>query len=150
MKTLEVEMKVNLPMESVEEVLITAIEGGSNYWYFMEGEDKSTKWFEEQMKEGKLERNESIHYMWMDALFQGSPHPINIYDIEEVYEYNQELDQCEPIGTLTMDKIKEGLKLAQTEYPKFYAQHFPEYNDGDATSSDVIFQLITLGEVVYG
>jgi len=150
MKTLEVKMKVNLPIESVEEVLITAIEGGSNYWYFMDGEEKSSEWLEEQIKEGKLERNESIHYKWMDGLFQGSPHPINIYDIEEVYEYEGEIAECEPIGTLTMDKIKEGLKLAQTQYPKFYAQHFPEYNDGDTISADVLFQLITLGSVVYG
>ena len=149
MKTLQVEMKVNLPMESVEEVLITALEGGSNYWYHMGGEDKSTEWLEGQIEKGKLERNESIHYMWMDALFQGSPHPINIYDIEEVYEY-ESIDECEPIGKLTMANIKKGLKLAQTEYPKFYNQHFPEYNNGDVTSADVIFQLITLGEVVYG
>jgi len=150
MKTLQVEMKVNLPIESVEEVLITALEGGSNYWYHMGGEDKSTKWLEGQIEKGKLKRNESIHYMWMDALFQGSPHPINIYDIEEVYEYEQALEECEPIGKLTLANIKKGLKLAQTEYPKFYAQHFPKYNNGDATSSDVIFQLITLGEIVYG
>jgi len=150
MKTLQVEMKVNLPIESVEEVLITAMEGGSNYWYYMDEQKKSSDWLEEQIKVGNLKRNESLHFKWLDGLIQGSPYPIKIYDIEEVYENEEDLEQCEPIGTLTMDKIKEGLKLAQTEYPKFYNQHFPEYNNGDTTSADVIFQLIALGEIVYG
>ena len=150
MKTMEVEMKVNVPIESVESVLISALEGGSNYWYFMDEQEKSSEWLEQQIKQGKLKRNEEIHYKWLDGLFQGSPHPIKIYDVEEVYEYEQALEQCEPIGTLTMDKIREGIKKAQTEYPNFYNMHFPEYSNGDSISSDLIFQLMVLGDVVYG
>ena len=86
MKELKIEM--NIPIESIEEILITAMEGGSNYWYIMDGEQEQhcISWLSEEIKAGRLERNDKIHYKWMDAMFQGCPHKISIYDVEEANE----------------------------------------------------------------
>ena len=148
MKDLKIEVKV--PMEAIEEVLITALEGGSNYWYFMDGQSHCHYWLSQEIKAGRLERNESIHYKWMDAMFQGCPHKISIYDAEEVHEADEELSELEPLGYLTMESIAKGLKLAQEDYSEQFSQHIPEYNDGDGDSADVLFQLMIMGDIVYG
>ena len=148
MKELKIEM--NIPIESIEEILITAMEGGSNYWYIMDGEQHCRSWLSEEIKSGRLERNDKIHYKWMDAMFQGCPHKISIYDVEEANEEGEELSELEPLGYLTMDSIAEGLKLAQQDYSEEFSQHIPSYNDGDGDSADVLFQLMVMGDVAYG
>ena len=148
MKELKIEM--NIPIESIEEILITAMEGGSNYWYIMDGEQHCRSWLSEEIKSGRLERNDKIHYKWMDAMFQGCPHKISIYDVEEANEEDEELSELEPLGYLTMDSIAEGLKLAQQDYSEEFSQHIPSYNDGDGDSADVLFQLMVMGDVAYG
>ena len=148
MKELKIEM--NIPIESIEEILITAMEGGSNYWYIMDGEQHCRSWLSEEIKSGRLERNDKIHYKWMDAMFQGCPHKISIYDVEEANEEGEELSELEPLGYLTMDSIAEGLELAQQDYSEEFSQHIPSYNDGDGDSADVLFQLMVMGEVAYG
>jgi|TARA_R100000479_G_C6336842_1_gene183718 hypothetical protein len=144
---MEMTIKINIPTESLEEMLVTALEGGINYWGCLDGEDISVfqKWFDEKIEAGELKRDESIHYKWMDAMFQGCPHKIAVYDVEEYDEV-----ELEPLGYLSMEKISEGLQLAMRDYPKVYAQHFPEYESGDVISADVLFQLIVMGDVVYG
>ena len=148
MKDLKIEM--NITIESIEEILITAMEGGSNYWYIMDGEQHCLSWLNEEIKDGRLERNNKIHYKWMDAMFQGCPHKISIYDVEEANEEGEELSDLEPLGYLTMDTIAKGLELAQQDYSEEFSQHIPNYNNGDGDSADVLFQLMVMGDVAYG
>ena len=146
MKNVEFKMDVSIPLEAIEEVLVTALEGGINYWGCLDGEDISVfhKWFEEKIEAGELKRDDSVHYGWMDAMFQGCPYKIAVYDVEEDDE-----DE-EPLGYLSMENIGKGLQLAMRDYPSVYAQHFPEYDSGDVISADVLFQLMVMGDVVYG
>ena len=69
MKNLNLKVELSIPNESIEEVLVTAIEGGINYWGFISGEEKLEQWLDQKIKSGELERDESIHYKWMDAMF---------------------------------------------------------------------------------
>tara|TARA_R110002012_G_scaffold10029_1_gene46708 strand:- start:1846 stop:2274 length:429 start_codon:yes stop_codon:yes gene_type:complete len=142
MKNVDFKMDVSIPLEAIEEVLVTALEGGINYWGCLDGEDISVfhKWFEEKIEAGELKRDDSVHYGWMDAMFQGCPHKIAVYDVED----------DEPLGYLSMENIGKGLQLAMRDYQSVYAQHFPEYDNGDVISADVLFQLMTMGDVVYG
>ena len=152
MKNVEFKMDVSIPLEAIEEVLITALEGGSNYLYWMDGQDVLEDWFDKKIEAGELKRNESVHYKWMDAMFQGCPHKIEVYDVEEAeWGDAEDYNELEPIGYLDLESIGKGLSLANTEgYTKCYKAHFPEYNDGDADTADVLFQLMTMGKVVYG
>ena len=149
MKELKIEMNVSI--QAIEEILVTAMEGGSNYWYFMDGEDKLVKWFDEKINKGELKRDDSIHYKWMDAMFQGCPHKVRILDGEEAeWGDAEDYDEIEPLGYLTMDTISKGLSIASKEYERFFKMHVPDYNDGDIESADVLFQLMVMGDVVYG
>ena len=47
MKDLKIE--ISIPKEAIEEVLITAMEGGSNYWYALNGdENRCSTWLDRQ------------------------------------------------------------------------------------------------------
>lgn len=150
-ETMTIETKIQ--NDAIESMLVTAIEGGSNYWYQFSTQDlKDAKaWFKNEIDEKRLTRNESIHYVWMDAMFQGYPKPIPVYDTDEGYDLDEEeFEEIEPIGFLSMENIKKGLQLASYEYPKQFGEFFPEYQSGDADDADVLFQLVCLGDVVYG
>lgn len=150
METMELNVKNFISINAIENILVTALEGGSNYWYAMNRVDLKamSDWLEKQIKDGNLERDESIHYKWMDAMFQGCPLQLPIYDAEETDGDN--FEELEPLGYLSMQTIKEGLALVSEHDRNRYASFFPEYNDGDAEDSDVIFQYIVMKEVVFG
>lgn len=153
---IKLNIKIDLKKESIEEVLITAIEGGSNYWYWIEHDDlvKARRWLKVQIDLGKLERDESTHYSWMDAIFQGYQGKIKIYDKEEVYDEGLEDStigtKLKKLGVISMKSIRDGLVKVAQERPDMYSLHFPEYNNGDGDSADVILQYIVMGEIIYG
>lgn len=150
MDTIEVKTKINI--EAIESMLVTALEGGSNYWYELNSADlkQMRKWLNDKIEKGELQRNKSIHYDWMDAIFQGYPKPLAIYETEEVYDNEGDFSEFEPLGYLSMDNIRKGLELASKDYPEHYNEFFPEYDNGDSTNADVIFQLIVMGDIVFG
>lgn len=54
------------------------------------------------------------------------------------------------VGTTVMDNasVQRGLELMANDYPTHFADMM--LDQGDATTSDVFFQLSALGELVYG
>jgi len=152
METMTIETKMTITNDAIESMLVTAIEGGIDYWgTFDDKELKDAKvWLQKQIEKGLLTRNESVHYMWMDAMFQGYPFPIRVYDVEEVYGEEDVIADIEPIGYLSMENIKKGLEKASIEYPNRFRQFFPEYESGDVVDADVLFKLVCLDDVVYG
>jgi hypothetical protein len=154
METITIETKIEITKYAIESMLVCAYESGIDYWCYISMKDKreASLWLEKQIEEKKLSRDKGVHYAWMDAIFEGYPNPIRIYDSEEVYEVStyEDFDDMEPIGYLSMESIKKGLEKASKEYPNQFQQFFPEYTNGDSCDADVIFQLICLDDVVYG
>lgn len=154
MEKMIIETKIEITNDAIESMLVTALEGGSNYWYNFNRKDlnEAWLWLKKEIEEKRLTRNESVHYMWMDAMFQGYPKPIPVYDIEEIEDMfvASDYENLEAIGYLSMETIKKGLEKASDEYPNEFQQYFPQYMNGDAEDADVLFQLICLGEIVYG
>ena len=154
METMTIETKIEITKDAIESMLVTAYESGIDYWCYISLEDKrkASLWLDKEIEAKRLTRDKSVHYQWMDAIFQGYPNPIRIFDVEEAFEAEtyEDFDDMEPIGYLSMENIKKGLQKASVEYPNQFQQFFPEYVNGDSTDADVIFQLITLDDVVYG
>lgn len=123
-KTLEV--KVNISHEDIEDIIITALEGGSNYWYYLNTEDieKIRRLYP---KDSGLTLSEKI----VNAVLCKNC-IVRIHDVEE-----DEPDETEHIGLLSNDTIKRGIALA--------------IQDGMCITddSDTIFQLMILGEIFY-
>lgn len=128
-KVFKVLIEKKLTLNNIDDVIICAIEGGSNYWYVLD---------QRAVVEPKdFKRNESIHYPFLDKVYQGSS--VDINDAE---------DSKEKLGTLNIESIERGLKLLGTNHAKVLNNIIEEIYD--ANDADIFFQLCVLGEIVYG
>lgn len=110
----------------IMDMIITAMEGGSNYWFLLTVPYQPTKW-EKQINDKTL--------------------CIVVYDIEEHHDALIEGEDVEPLGVLSCQSIKSGIEKMITDWP----HAFQRWMDGtyDAGDADIFFQLCCMGEVVY-
>lgn len=131
---MKVSINIELTREVLEDIFVTALEGGSNYWYLIGAEAIK--------KVRAVIPDRSIPFS--QALFSA------VYDHEvdvEIHDIEEEEDE-EAVGTISMTTMSERLQKCATDDNSWAILN--EINEnGDATSSDVIFQYIALGEVVY-
>jgi hypothetical protein len=131
---MKVSINIELTREVLEDIFVTALEGGSNYWYLIGAEAIK--------KVRAVVPDRSIPFS--QALFSA------VYDHEvdvEIHDIEEEEDE-EAVGTISMTTMSERLQKCATDDNSWAILN--EINEnGDATSSDVIFQYIALGEVVY-
>jgi hypothetical protein len=130
--------------EQIIDVFVTAIEGGSNYWYYILDVPKEITYMVKQ------EDTPFSEACGKHVLNGGE---LTIYDVEEVgdmedvdNDYAQ--DKPEPLGTITMDSLLDAINIMKRDYPDRYESIvMDEY---DAEDADVFFQIATMGEIVYG
>jgi hypothetical protein len=120
------QIKVDISYENVENILVTALEGGSNYWYLLRDSVPGDK---------GLSLAEKLAVL----LYKNPEFEIKIYDLE---------NEDEVLGTLSQASFIHGLKLAFKTRPFNIGNLLSE--GGDAEDADVVFQLIVMGEVVFG
>lgn len=121
--------------KTLENVFVTALEGGSNYWCHISGETKK------RIRE--VVPKEQDPYLSTATLKAILDHNIviPIYDAE---------DEEEEIGQICSYTILKRLQsLSDNEGLKWCLEsEFKE--QGDAETSDVVFQFLAMGEYVYG
>jgi len=118
--------------ERVADLLCTAFEGGSNYWYMIEGEFVP----------------EEVAEPWGNAYTPTYiSYPLSVGGGLVIGD--QEDEDANNI-TLNLRAIKQGKELLETDpkYSHYYADVLNE-ND-DAETGDVFLQLCLFGEVIYG
>lgn len=127
---MQLQVKLNLEYETFENIIVTALEGGSNYWYILGN------------REG-IELHSKMHKTLSERIAHGLWHNkdarVDVLDLE---------DEEELLGTLTYDSVRERMQLATTN-------HLSEINamisgDFDAWTADTLFQVLVMGEVVFG
>lgn len=116
--------------ERRQDMLIGAIEGGSNYWYYIDEANS-----EKALSYGRID-DAFVEAMWK-AILAGETIVIN--DVE---------DFREKLGEINMESIEKGEKLMAREQPYHYGDIWAESDD--AITADVWFQYCVLGELVYG
>lgn len=129
--------------EVLNGIFITALEGGSNFWYLVKDEacdilDKYRTYTRPGF-EGVIVRFPSERFL--PAIIAGEKIPI--HDIEEP-------ENEEPLGILSLESIKIGIDKMMLLRRKECEILFDDEADYDAGDADVLFQYFVLGEVVYG
>lgn len=115
---------VTITYEEFENVIVTALEGGSNYWYITDTRDFPT--------EPKGEPA-SIRIAW--NLWNTKDWSIPVYDLE---------NRDEKLGDLTLEGFKTNAHIAD------FALQDLKRDNLDAWSADSLFQVAIMGEVVFG
>jgi len=131
---MQIKITTEVTREVLESVFITAIEGGSNYWYFLSDEacdlvnaavpPEGSKAFSERIFEAVYDKGIVIP----------------IHDIEN--------PEGEPIGALNINAFQQALNECSEK--SSWAIQAEMAGHGDAESSDVVFQYLALREIVYG
>ena len=128
-------MKVsfNISEQSIEDMFVTALEGGSNYWYWLHESEVA------KIRKAVPKREE-------DCLSVALSRAVMKHGVEvEIHDYE---DQESLLGVISMDTIEKRLqKLADSN--ESWALQSMMSDDIDGNVADIIFQYITLGEVVF-
>lgn len=133
-------MKFNIEKEVSRDVLetifVTSLEGGSNYWYYIN--PKNHKKIRDAVN---VTEEPSFSMAFAKAILDHGV-SVDIHDIED-------MEDDTPIGVINQKSILEGLQK-MLDIGDDWALLDEIAEQGDATSSDVCFQYMVLGEVVYG
>ena len=123
-----------IPATRVSNLLCSAFEGGSNYWYCIKS------FVTPPALEFRFDEDNKTIFRHLD-------YPLNdggaliIVDIEDDRGQSYKLD---------LESIQKGITIMSGD-PK-YAQHWADFigENDDATTGDVFLQLCLFGEIVYG
>lgn len=126
-KSKQTQVKTVISDQRIEDLLCSAFEGGSNYWYII----KSFNY-----PPGATKQSLGITYPHIELPLKGGS--LTVGDIEGDL----------PDKVLDRLAINNGLEIMARNYPTHYADFLAE-ND-DATTADVFLQCAVFGEVVLG
>ena len=128
------EIKTTISREVLEDIFVTALEGGSNYWYYLH--DDAVKSIR------KAVPKEEDPYLSTAILKAILDHDVKVF-------INDAENEDEVVGVITRGTMQSRLQiLADSECKWALDKHIRE--EGDADSADIVFQYLAMGEVIYG
>lgn len=132
---MEIKIETIVPREVLENVCVTALEGGSNYWYYLsEGAVKLIR--------RAVPKNEDPY--------------LSTAILKAILDHNVEVpisdaeDEDEVLGYISKKTIQERIQKLSEDDSSKWALEREIRGEGDADSSDVVFQFMAMGEVVFG
>lgn len=130
--SIDLEVRINVSKERIFDLLLCALEGGSNYWCFIA---------EFVYPEGHTMESLGLEYEAELPLVDGGF--LIMCDIEEYHD-----EEKTEVWGLDLPAMIEGLKLMSEKYPR----HFDDFmtGDEDADTGDIFLQLSLFKEVRYG
>lgn len=131
---MEIKITQEVKRSILEDIFITALEGGSNYWYYLpESSVEAIR---------KVVPKSEDPYLSTAILKAILDHGVDV-------AINDAEDDEEEIGIISRKTMQERLQ-ALSDSKERYALEAHMRENGDAGTADVVFQYLTLGEVIYG
>jgi hypothetical protein len=131
---MEIKIIQGVKREVLEDIFVTALEGGSNYWYYLPQESiKAIR---------KAVPKEVDPYLSTAILTAILDHDVKV-------AINDADDETEVVGVITRGTMQSRLQLL-SESKMNWALNAHIKEEGDADSADIVFQYIAMGEVIYG
>jgi hypothetical protein len=130
-----INLNVKVSRKVIEDVCVTAIEGGSNYWYFL-SEDAV------KIIRNAVPKDEDPYLstaIVKAVLDKGVAVPINDAENED-----------DMIGLFSKATLQGRLQKLYEDDNYRWALEKEMSEQGDGETSDIVFQYMTMGEVVYG
>ena len=124
----------DITREILENIFVTAIEGGSNYWYYINEENH-----EKMRRAVPFEKERAFSVALFKAVYDEA-FDIDVHDVE---------NPDEKVGTLSVRTMFDRLNSLLNDDDYKWALLAEIDEQGDAETSDVVFQYLAIGEVVY-
>jgi hypothetical protein len=125
-------IKKEMDYDSFENLIVTALEGGSNYWYMLDLKNSV----------GIRRSKDDQRPMTMriaEALYNNKDSAVVVLDTE---------DEEEVLGILTYDSVRKALGNFPSDHQ--WALDNVLNGDYDANDADVVFQVLVMDDVVFG
>jgi hypothetical protein len=130
---MKIKIQIEIDESVLEDVFVTAIEGGSNYWYFLS--EDAVRLIRKAIPR---EEESCLSVATFKAVMRGVNIPINDVENEE-----------DVIGWISLETMADRLTDLATSGNRWALDaHINE--EGDADSADIVFQYLTMGDAVYG
>lgn len=124
MMKFDIALTVSIKQDKLEDLILSAIEGGSNYWYF-------------------IEENAN------DQPYEKSPFVAGSNGLRISNRILSDNGECDYLDAwLNVESVKNGLRVMSNKYTR-HLINLIEGND-DAATADVFLQCCLFGSVVYG
>lgn len=117
--------------QRIEDLFVTALEGGSNYWALFDI-NLSNSQRQEMKAIGSLSE-----YLFDQVMNHGQSYLV--YDLE---------DEEELLGEINKANLKRGYKLLKEDYEEDFADVVQ--GSYDANTADIFLQLAVIGELTFG
>jgi hypothetical protein len=132
---MHITIKTNISRETLEDIIVTALEGGSNSWYYL-----SDRVLEKAKAAVPEYLNMSLSTAIAAAILDhGVTIPINDYENIE-----------EELGEISLSTMGARLQKLSDDEAYSYALREEMSGNGDGGTSDIVFQYMCLGEVMFG
>ena len=133
-------LNVDIKTEDISSLIISALEGGSNYWYMIEKSIKPTKWTYEN---DNGERYKKTGHHWQ------VDYPLNlggglVISNEKILDEGEKKIQ----KTLNRKSIAKGLQIMSEKYPSHFGDILAD--NSDAETADIFLQCCIFGDAIYG
>jgi hypothetical protein len=140
-------MKIHqdIPLNRIHDLLVSALEGGSNYWYMIENKikPKGGLSFTDPIWKKEREKDRSFVHISEYPFNKGGAIIFSDMEADEDQDGQKNL-------RLDLTAIERGLQLFAES--KEYSHHWADFlkeNDDNATG-DVFLQFCLFGDVIYG
>lgn len=120
----------SITKEDIIDILVTALEGGSNYWYFIP-----------TIPNGVREIKNEMGITTTEAIGQ--------YVLKGGYvQINDAEDEEEVLGNIDMDGLLDAIQKIKSDYPHIYENIIDE--EYDSEDADAFFQIAVMGDITFG
>ena len=129
-------MKINLAVsrDTMENIFVTALEGGCNYWYYLS---------RDAVKKVRTAVPESEEPYLSVAVFKA------VYDHDVEVPINDIENPRDVLGVLRKSELQERInKMISDGHGDAIFSEIKE--EGDANTSDIIFQYLVMNEITFG
>jgi len=142
MNEIKIKIERTISFEALNNLFSTAIEGGSNYWYFLDTEAC-------RILDKYVYPSDTIPHEEQNARYF-SERLIPAVQAGEKIPVHDIVDPDERLGFLSLESIKIGAENMVKDGRKEVELLFNEEADHDANDADVVFQYCVMGEIVFG
>jgi len=129
-----------IPRDIIENVFITALEGGSNYWYWLtEDTIKRVRKFVSKEDEPALSA----------AIFKAVVNSFVVVQVHDKESIGEDDEVTELLGEINAYTMQERLQKLANDPSYSYALDQELNETGDALTSDIVFQYLVMGECIF-
>lgn len=133
---------IEIPTQRISDLLISALEGGSNHWYLIE-EYREPARFTFENDGGERFKKENKHWHQDYPLNRGGYMKIS----NQLAIQNGDDTELKS-KVVDLSSLKIGLEIMAKKYPDYFGTFLRE--DDDAETADVFLQCTVFGKVIYG